>query len=484
MRAVSYTRSTSCYPGTDDIPATVIKEQNEHIRDYIKRNHWKLRETYSDRKQDKSANAAFEEMLRDGMQRKFDVVVVDSIFRAGKDLWNAKEVLLQTFYYAGIGFAVVEDDFNSQEKTKEQVEAYFAEKYREFRKENIQHQVKERTRNGKLCWSDEVYGYKCSEDQLSLLIDEAAAPVVKRIFMSYIDGESPAMIAKSLREEYIMTPKAVKGTKAIIKDPYHWSTLTITRILGKTVYAGYWTKTVHGVTHEHKCQPIIEPELFHRAQEILKAQQLSSERKKPSQRHRYAGLVCDSKDGFNLHARTVKNGEPRFSFERKREGCEAGKYILFSEVDKAVRERMNREKQKAERINKKMNEDGHLWKKCLLDGLNDDIRRHAMLIVEQERKRMEESRDEAGSYGNSSQVITTAEPVFQNYPVKVKKIEIAYSENNPWLRLMLSWNEELPLTKEVLNQYISRIVIDQLTTISVIPKEQEWLEELPLEWRG
>lgn len=56
MRAVSYTRTTSCFPGETDYPADVIAIQNRHIADYAKANHLKLMDKYSDRKKDKIEN--------------------------------------------------------------------------------------------------------------------------------------------------------------------------------------------------------------------------------------------------------------------------------------------------------------------------------------------------------------------------------------------------------------------------------------------
>src|SRR5699024_11969419 len=125
----------SCLPGAES-PAKVITVQNERIRGYVEKHGWKISGKYSDRKKDKNENASFEKMLQDGIQRKFDAVIVDSIFRAGKDLWSAKEILLQTFHFAGIWFIVVEDDFISVGKSNEEAEAYFNQKYSVMRKEN------------------------------------------------------------------------------------------------------------------------------------------------------------------------------------------------------------------------------------------------------------------------------------------------------------------------------------------------------------
>ena len=48
---------------------------------------------------------------------------------------------------------------------------------------------------------------------------------------------------------------------------------------------------------------------------------------------------------------------------------------------------------------------------------------------------------------------------------------------------MKTWDPELPLNREVLHRYVERIELDQLTTIQVILKEEEWYLLLPKEWR-
>lgn len=126
MRIVSYTRTTCCFPSKE---APSITEQNEHIGKYAAIHNFKIADKYNDRKKDVTANEGFQRLLQDGIMRKFDAVIVDSVFLAGKDLWNAKETLLETFHYAGIGFIVVEDDFISIGKSSIEAERYFETKY-------------------------------------------------------------------------------------------------------------------------------------------------------------------------------------------------------------------------------------------------------------------------------------------------------------------------------------------------------------------
>ena len=123
MRCVSYTRTTSCKEG-GKIPADIIKQQDQHIQEYLKKQGWTLSAKYCDRKKDTEENAAFEELTKDGINRKFDMVVVDSIDRCGRTISCADDVLVKTFVPAGIHFAVVQDEFISIGKTKEELYEY------------------------------------------------------------------------------------------------------------------------------------------------------------------------------------------------------------------------------------------------------------------------------------------------------------------------------------------------------------------------
>ena len=83
MRCVSYTRTTSCKED-GKIPADIIKQQDQHIQEYLKKQGWTLSAKYCDRKKDTEENTVFEELTKDGINRKFDMVVVDSIDRCGR----------------------------------------------------------------------------------------------------------------------------------------------------------------------------------------------------------------------------------------------------------------------------------------------------------------------------------------------------------------------------------------------------------------
>ena len=493
MRLVSYTRTTTCRPGDANVPADTISIQNMHIQEYARNHGWKISEKYSDRKNDPNENTAFERMLSDGMQRKFDAVIVDSIFRAGKDLWNAKEVLLQTFLYAQIGFIVVEDDFNGVARPREEAEAYFAEKYKEFRQGHIRNQVQIRNRQGILNWNDLNYGYRLSDDQTQFLIDERTAPIVRRIFEMYADGVPAGEIAKILTAESILVPKAAKGTNAKVVNPYLWTSLTINRLLDKTVYAGWWRKTIYGVSHDYTCEPIVPKDLFDRVQKIKKAYDEKQLNRKNAVHYRYAGLVCDSREGFCLHYRMIRSGLEYYAYARNQRERGKGKHVLVSDIDEEVRKSLDKARRQAFSFEKKLRYVDPDCATRTTEQIKQQFITSAMMIAEQERERVEAHKDyEAGDISEdelnkvesqSTSLIQSLEPVFLEYEEKTKRASKAYSLKNPWILLMKTWVPELPLNREVLHRYVERIELDQLTTIQVILKEEEWYLLLPKEWR-
>ena len=197
MKWVSYTRSISSRIGEEN-PSNTIAEQNERIAQYLKKRGCSISEKYSDRKRTAEAAEGFDRLVQDGMARKFDAVVVDSIFRCGRTLPFAIETLQRTFYPLGIQFAVVEDDFCSADKTTEEVAEYFngktIDKIRSEFITNRQNQFK----GGTLTHRQAKYGYALSEDRRSLVLNPESAQVVKLIFQMYLEDMKIPEIARAL----------------------------------------------------------------------------------------------------------------------------------------------------------------------------------------------------------------------------------------------------------------------------------------------
>lgn len=150
-------------------------------------------------------------------------------------------------------------------------------------------------RNGEFIGAFAPYGYlKNPDDKNSLIIDEDAAPVVRRIFQMFLDGVSKMNIAIALNEEGILSPAQYKIQKQKSKYPNpnisngsYWCSATITYILKHRVYCGDMVQgkkriksyKVHVFENvppeqwfvvENTHEPIIPRSTFDKVQDLLK----------------------------------------------------------------------------------------------------------------------------------------------------------------------------------------------------------------------
>ena len=116
-----------------------------------------------------------------------------------------------------------------------------------------------RTAAGKHVTGALPYGYLHDpDDRQKWILDEEAAPVVKRIFQGVIEGKPLARIAEELTAERILTPAAhwrAIGERVSMgasgADPYKWATATLIQILKKEEYMG-WTVLNKTATESYK----------------------------------------------------------------------------------------------------------------------------------------------------------------------------------------------------------------------------------------
>ena len=86
------------------------------------------------------------------------------------------------------------------------------------------------------------YGYRSDpQDKDHWILDEDAAPVVKRIFDLSIAGKGPSQIARILENDKVMTTKALyaqRKDKPLPERPFNWHEQSIVGILERMEYTG------------------------------------------------------------------------------------------------------------------------------------------------------------------------------------------------------------------------------------------------------
>ncbi len=189
----------------------------------------------------------------------------------------------------------------------------------------------EEKRSGEFVGAFPAYGYvKSSEDNHKLIIDEEAAEVVRKIFYWKVnEGLGNLSICHRLNDMGILNPTGYKkkrlnqnyNNSGIMQEDYSWCPSTVRNILKNDIYIGNITQgkrrvksyKVHKVeqvpedewiTVENMHEPIIEKELFEKAQGLRK---VDTRVQNSGTLSMWAGILRCSDCGRAMHKKYSKN---------------------------------------------------------------------------------------------------------------------------------------------------------------------------------
>lgn len=173
------------------------------------------------------------------------------------------------------------------------------------------------------------YGYRADpQDKNHWILDEDAAPIVKRIFDLTIAGVGPSRIARILEADGVLTVKALyaqqKG-KPLPERPCHWIEQSVVNILERMEYTGCTCnfktysksyklkKRIPNALEDMFIQPdtqeaIVPKEQWDRVQELRQHKRRMT---KAERQGLFSGLVVCADCGSKLHFATCKNFEGR-----------------------------------------------------------------------------------------------------------------------------------------------------------------------------
>lgn len=484
MRCASYTRVTSCL-ATEKVPDNTISLQNKAIRLFLKKRGWKLEEKYSDRKNNKNEDGAFQQMRLDGMARKFDIVVIASIFHCGKSVSFAEDLLLKTFYPAGIHFAIVEDNFCSMEKTVLEIEEYMQKKRLESNVSILRMTEWEREKLGLLDVHDEKYGYLLKDDFTGFIVDEEVVPIIREIFQLLAENMTMQAVADLMNEREVESPAV--HLERVGKKNWHatgksWKLGSVQRILRNTAYIGYWTKMVGGKPQTIKVPAIVEKDIFAIANRNVT---LRGGHKPIGDRSDNAFIkqIFDKQSGKSLICRRYTDHGIYQMFHRDwNQTSEGIRYdFVMEEVSRAV----CRETEQASWILSEL-ETGGLEKEKnrqikmlaaqaeeLFAELDDHLRRR-LAIYQNGQAGKCLGQEEMETLKKMDERIFALNQQCDSLMERVQNTQIAFSRNNPWIRLYHGAVVPEKLTKEEIRKWIDRIQIENLCKVEVVLLQQEW----------
>ena len=285
---------------------------------------------------------------RPGVQEGFELVkqglvgcwLCKDLSRFGRDYLTVGQYTDIIFPSYDVRFIAVNDGVNSQRGDGEGFAAIrnlFNEWYPRDTSKKVRISLHQRGTSGKQLGKP-PYGYRCDpNDKDKWILDEEAAPVVKRIFDLCIGGKGPEQISRILERDQFLTTKALYASrkgKPLPKNPYGWKDQSIVGIPERQEYTGCTCNfKTYSKSYKLKKRISNNPEdmfIVPDTQEAIvsqaqwdRVQELRKNKRRPAKAERqglFSGLLYCADCGGKLHFATCK------SFEGKQDHYVCSKY--------------------------------------------------------------------------------------------------------------------------------------------------------------
>lgn len=263
MKCVSYTRTL---PWKNHQGELAIAEQNLRIAAYLaEHKELDLLKKYSDRKNDEKARTAFDQMTDDGVERKFDCIIVASMYYCGPDFPAARQAIKETLYATGIDLIVLDEGLDTRTASRKEVEDYFEAKRCEMHAE-IMFAWRRKQGAGFRLTNSVPFGYIRRNGESNMIKDEEVAPYLSEAFSRYASGQKMRDIAKWLNEQGVEPP--MRHKKRILGKPYdaesdQWTTDMLRCLFRNPTYTGAAANGSRQIMAENCHEPYITKEQFY-----------------------------------------------------------------------------------------------------------------------------------------------------------------------------------------------------------------------------
>lgn len=187
----------------------------------------------------------FQEMISDIKNGLVSTVIIKDMSRLGRDYLKVGYYTEVMFAEYGIHFIAINDNVNSKlgDNDFTPFRNIMNEWYAKDTSKKIRSAFRAKGLSGEPISTNPPYGYKKSNNTKGWVVDEEAAPVVKKIFRLCFNGFGPSLIARELKDDKILIPQAYRMKKAGKSYPkeniYNWTSTTISNILERKEYIGY-----------------------------------------------------------------------------------------------------------------------------------------------------------------------------------------------------------------------------------------------------
>ena len=320
-------------------PSESVTNQKSLLNEFVQQHRLSVYDTYIDDGWSGTSfnRPAFQRMIGDIETKKVNMVITKDLSRLGRDYIMTGHYMERYFPEKRVRYISLLDGIDTGiESTANDITPFRAimnDMYAKDISKKIKSVKHDKQQKGQFIGGKPVYGYKMHPTEKNkIVIDEAVAPIVRRIFAMALTGMSCRRIAMVLNEEGIPTPATYCGWQRRQKGPYSglWSSERISDMLKNETYIGNMVqgKSVKISYKSQKCikqeqskwivventhEPLVDKETFHKVRQLLNSRKYTRSRKYD---FLLKGLILCHECGYPLAVinRKTTTGEDRLFF--------------------------------------------------------------------------------------------------------------------------------------------------------------------------
>lgn len=216
---------------------------------------------------------AFLEMLEDGKEKKFDILLCKSFSRFGRNMTETLQAI-KDLRACNVRIIFLEDNLDTEKDiTQFGLFSWLAENEAQNTSKRIKAVWNTYNEQGKIHNCIAPYGYDYNKELKNFIINEEESKIVKEIFELYLNGCGFTYIARTLIEKGIKTKKGGNWQGSTIKNIINNEVYCGTLVQGKTSTIDVTMKqskkndSEDWKKHYNHHEPIITYEIFEKAQE-------------------------------------------------------------------------------------------------------------------------------------------------------------------------------------------------------------------------
>ena len=229
-----------------------IQNQKKYLEEYARQHGLRnVRHFYDDGYSGTNFNRpGFAALLEEIEAGRVETLVVKDLSRFGRNYLQVGYYTEILFPKKGVRFIAINNNVDSATPQDNDFTPFLNimnEWYAKDTSNKIKAIFKSRMKDGMRCSGSIPYGYKRKpDDKQTLIVDEPAAEVVRKIFRLACQGNSTTAIAEMLTVEQVLIPAAYAAQHnpkncrhKSVKDPYRWNATTVGYILDRQEYLGH-----------------------------------------------------------------------------------------------------------------------------------------------------------------------------------------------------------------------------------------------------